>query len=202
MKKKIIVSLMTLAIATLASIASAQVTSGQPAPNFTLTDSNGTAHALSSFKGKFVVLEWLNHSCPFVIKHYDSGNMQALQKEFTAKNVIWLSINSSAEGKQGHTKGKEANELTTKKGAAPSAVLLDADGKVGKLYGAQTTPHMYIINPEGVLIYQGAIDSTPSADPADIADSKNYVREALNAALSGQPITESSTKSYGCSVKY
>ena len=202
MNKRIIGLLAALTVIGFSATAQADVVSGQPAPDFTLTDSNGTAHSLSSFKGKFVVLEWLNHGCPFVVKHYDSGNMQALQKEFTAKDVVWLSVNSSAEGNEGHTKGDEANDITAKKGAAPTAVLLDADGKVGKLYGAKTTPHMYIINPEGVLIYQGAIDNKASMDEADIPESKNYVREALTAAIDGKEVPEAATKSYGCSVKY
>jgi len=202
MKNKILSVLAALVVISFSSVANAQVTSGQPAPDFTLTDSNSTAHSLSGFKGKFVVLEWLNHSCPFVVKHYGSGNMQTLQKEFTAKDVVWLSINSSATGKEGSVTPQEANALTTEQGAAPTAVLLDGDGKVGKMYGAKTTPHMYVINPEGVLIYQGAIDDKASTDPADIAGSKNYVREALGAAMAGQPVVEASTKSYGCSVKY
>jgi peroxiredoxin len=200
--KRIIVSLAALAVCLMGTIAQAQVVSGQLAPDFTLTDSNGQAHSLAGFKGKYVVLEWVNHSCPFVVKHYGSGNMQSLQKEFTAKDVVWLSINSSAAGKEGAVNGQEANALTKEKGAAPTAVLLDSDGKAGKLYGAKTTPHMFVINPEGILIYQGAIDDKASADPADIAGAKNYVREALTAAMAGQPVAESSTKSYGCSVKY
>lgn len=184
------------------SQANASVTTGDAAPNFTLTDSNGTAHSLSDFKGKHVVLEWINHDCPFVKKHYKSDNMQSLQKEFTEKGVAWLSIASSAPGKQGHYDGAAWNLMTKDKGAQPTAVLLDADGTVGKLYGAQTTPHMYVIDPDGTLIYQGAIDDNPSADPADIAGSENYVRSALDSALAGEPVESGSTKAYGCSVKY
>ena len=183
-------------------ISEAGVNVGETAPDFTLTDTSGKAHALSDFKGKFVVLEWLNHDCPFVHKHYDSGNMQALQKEYTAKDVVWLSINSSAEGKEGYYPADKANELTKEKGASPTAVFLDEDGKVGKLYGAKTTPHMFVISPQGLLIYQGAIDSKPSTDVADISLSTNYVKAALDEAIAGKVVSEPSTKSYGCSVKY
>lgn len=200
-KKLFVLGLFTI-VGLCAPVAGAAVNTGETAPDFTLTDTNGKTHALSDFKGKFVVLEWLNHDCPFVQKHYDSGNMQGLQKEFTAKDVVWLSINSSAEGKEGNYPADKANELTKEKNAAPSAVLLDSDGKVGKLYGAKTTPHMFVISPQGLLIYQGAIDDKPSADPADIASSKNYVKTALDEAMAGQAVSESTTKSYGCSVKY
>lgn len=180
----------------------AAVNTGETAPDFTLTDTNGQSHSLSDFKGKFVVLEWLNHDCPFVKKHYDSGNMQGLQKEYVAKDVIWLSINSSAAGKEGNYSPEESNELTKEKDAASTAVLLDPDGQVGKLYGAKTTPHMFVVSPQGLLIYQGAIDDRPSADPADIPTSVNYVKAALDEALSGKAVSVSTTKSYGCSVKY
>lgn len=172
------------------------------APNFTLVDTNGESHSLSDFKGKYVVLEWVNYDCPFVKKHYSEGNMQGLQKTLTAEGVIWLSINSSAKGKQGAFSASEVNKLIQEKGAMPTAYLLDTDGKVGKLYGAKTTPHMFIINPEGALIYQGAIDSIPSFDVADIAKADNYVLKAISEAKSGQPILNSSTQPYGCSVKY
>lgn len=183
-------------------IAAAEVATGSAAPDFSLADTKGQQVSLSQFKGKFVVLEWINHGCPFVRKHYDSGNMQALQGEYTAKGAVWLSINSSAPGKEGHSSPIQADELTAQNNAVPSAVLLDADGKVGRLYGAQTTPHMFIIDPNGLLIYQGAIDDKPSADPADIAQSKNYVRAALDEAMAGKAVSHASTKSYGCSVKY
>lgn len=185
-----------------AATAQAEVTTGQSAPDFSLTDSNGQTHSLSQYKGKYVVLEWLNHDCPFVVKHYGSGNMQALQKEYTAKDVTWLSINSSAPGKEGNKPPAQTNQLTQDKGAAPTAVLLDENGAVGKTYGAKTTPHMFIIDPAGVLIYQGAIDSKASFDQADIASAKNYVKAALDEAMAGQPVSDASTKSYGCSVKY
>lgn len=202
MIQKFFISVLVLGVVCFSSAVRAEVVTGEPAPDFTLTDTNGQSHALSAFKGKFVVLEWLNHDCPFVKKHYDGGNMQSLQKEYTAKDVVWLSINSSAEGKEGNYPADKTNALTAEKGAAPTAVLLDGDGTVGKLYGAKTTPHMYVVNPEGVLIYQGAIDSKASADAEDIPTSTNYVKAALDEAMAGKPVSEGSTKSYGCSVKY
>jgi peroxiredoxin len=176
--------------------------SGQPAPDFSLQDINGKPVSLAKLRDKVVVLEWINHGCPFVKKHYDSGNMQALQKEFTAKGVQWLSICSSAEGKQGHMKAVEWRKVAKEKGGAATAILLDDWGKVGTLYGAKTTPHMFIIDPKGILIYQGAIDDTPSADPADVKGAVNYVRSALDEALAGKPVSTSTTKPYGCGVKY
>lgn len=178
------------------------VESGQPAPDFSLQDINGKPVSLAKLRDKVVVLEWINHGCPFVKKHYDSGNMQALQKEFTAKGVQWLSICSSAEGKQGHMKAVEWRKVAKEKGGAATAILLDDWGKVGTLYGAKTTPHMFIIDPKGILIYQGAIDDTPSADPADVKGAVNYVRSALDEALAGKPVSTSTTKPYGCGVKY
>ena len=163
----------------------------QAAPNFTLTDSNGQKHSLSDYKGKFVVLEWFNPDCPFVKKHYNSGNMPRLQKEYTAKGVIWLSIDSSAPGKQGSYTPQGFNKFIADKGAAPTAFLLDTDGKVGHLYGAQTTPDMYVINPQGILIYQGAIDDTPGTDLEDVKTAKNYVRAALDEAMNGKPVAVS-----------
>lgn len=180
----------------------AAVENGQPAPDFSLTDVDGNTRMLSEFSGKYVVLEWLNHDCPFVKKHYDQGHMQALQAEYAEKDVVWLSINSSAEGKQGHNTPEQWKALQAEKKSAAMATLLDPEGEVGKLYGAQTTPHMYIINPEGVLIYQGAIDSIKSTNPSDIDLSENYVRSALGSALAGEPIQTPSSKAYGCSVKY
>lgn len=175
---------------------------GEPAPEFTLTDIQGQPHSLSDFHGKHVVLEWINHECPFVVKHYESGNMQSLQTFAAENDTVWLSINSSAPGLQGNYPAEEWLELTESKNAKPAAVLLDEDGSVGRMYGAQTTPHMYVINPDGILIYQGAIDSIPSTDIEDIAEAENYVKRALNASYSGEPITTSSAKAYGCSVKY
>ncbi len=180
----------------------AEVSTGDAAPDFTLSDVDGKTQSLSAYKGNYVVLEWFNFDCPFVKKHYDGGNMQTLQKEASAKGVVWLSINSSASGKEGNYSAADTKKMVAERGASPSAVMLDSDGAVGKLYGAKTTPHMYIINPEGDLIYQGAIDSKASADAADIASSKNYVRAALDEAMAGEPVTDATTKSYGCSVKY
>ncbi len=175
---------------------------GEKAPDFTLTDSKGKTHKLSDFAGKYVVLEWINFDCPFVVKHYKSENMQKLQKEYKDKGVIWLSICSSAEGKQGHFDNDEINKRIKDYKAQMTAYLIDEDGTVGKLYDAKVTPHMYIINPEGKLIYQGAIDSIKSTDTEDVKKAKNYVRLALDAALIGKTIETKTTVPYGCSVKY
>lgn len=174
----------------------------QPAPGFTLTDVDGNKHSLSDFTGKYVVLEWVNYDCPFVMKHYDSGNMPALQKEYTGKDVVWLSICSSAPGKQGHFETAALKERMKKENASPTAYLIDEDGTVGKMYEAKTTPHMYIINPEGVLLYAGGIDNIPSTNKDDIAKATNYVREGLDAELDGKAIATKFSKPYGCSVKY
>ena len=175
---------------------------GEAAPEFTLTDSKGTSHKLSDFRGKLVVLEWLNHECPFVKKHFSGGDMQKLQKEYTAKGVVWLSIISSAPGKQGHRTGPQADVDTKDKNAAPTAVLLDPAGEVGQKYEAKTTPHMFVIDKEGKIIYAGAIDSIKSTNSADVAQAENHVRQALDAALAGKPVPTSKTAPYGCSVKY
>ena len=198
--KTIIKSTLALLVATGTAFAAPQV--GQPAPEFTLTDSNGQPHKLSDFRGKFVVLEWLNHGCPFVVKHYASGNMQKLQKEYAGKDVVWLSIVSSAPGKQGHMTPEETNKAKQEKGSAATAILLDEDGTVGRLYNAKVTPELFIVNPEGVLIYAGAIDDKKSTDTADVAGAKNYVKQALDEALAGKPVSEPTTTAYGCSVKY
>ena len=174
----------------------------QPAPNFTLLDNNGKKYSLSDFKGKYVVLEWVNFDCPFVRKHYNSGNMQSLQRTYTEKGVVWLSICSSAPGKQGYFEGEQLNERIKKVKASPTAYLVDADGTVGKTYEAKTTPHMYVINPEGVLIYAGGIDNIPSTDIDDIGKATNYVQNVMDAALAGKTVPVKATRSYGCSVKY
>jgi peroxiredoxin len=175
---------------------------GKAAPDFALSDSNGKKHSLSDLKGKFVVLEWFNPGCPFVKKHYSSNNMQELQKKYTEKGVVWLTISSSAEGKQGHLTPELANQEIKEKKANMTALLLDHDGKVGQAYGAKTTPHMFVIDPKGTLIYGGAIDDNDSADPEVIKTSKNYVAAALDEAMSGKPVQVASTDSYGCSIKY
>jgi len=198
--KHILKSTLVLLIAAGTVFAAPQV--GQPAPEFTLKDSNGQSHNLSDFKGKFVVLEWLNHGCPFVQKHYNGGNMQGLQKEYTGKDVVWLSIVSSAPGKQGHMSPEETNKTKAEKNSAATAVLIDEEGTVGKLYDAKVTPELFVINPEGTLIYAGAIDDKKSVDAADVAGAKNYVKQALDEALAGNPVSEPTTEAYGCSVKY
>jgi len=180
----------------------AQVEPGEPAPDFSLKDSKDNSQKLSAYLGKFVVLEWLNPECPFVKKHYSGGNMQKLQKEYTSKGVIWLSIISSAPGQQGHCTGPQAEANRKDMNASPTAVLLDPSGDVGQKYGAKTTPHMFIINPDGKVIYAGAIDSINSPKSADCDKATNYVRETLDAALAGKPVPTSQTKSYGCNVKY
>jgi peroxiredoxin len=175
---------------------------GKAAPAFSLKDVDGKSRSLAEFKGKTVVLEWINHGCPFVKKHYESGNMQGLQKELAAQGVVWLSICSSAKGKQGDLTAAEWKAANAEKGAAPTAVLLDPKGEVGKLYGAKTTPHMYVVDAAGNLAYKGAIDDKPTADKADVAGAKNYVRQAVTELLAGKAVSEPSTTSYGCSVKY
>ncbi len=180
----------------------AQVENGKAAPNFTLKDSNANDVSLSQFQGKYVVLEWLNYDCPFVKKHYSSGNMQSLQRTYTGKGVIWLSIISSAPEQQGYYEAADVNQLNTERKASPTAILLDPAGMAGKLYGAQTTPHMFVIDPAGILVYQGAIDDIRSTNPDDIAKARNYVSAALDEAMAGKPVSTPSAKSYGCSVKY
>lgn len=174
---------------------------GQVAPAFTLTDSKGQSHSLADFAGKTVVLEWTNHECPFVVKHY-SGNMQALQKQFGTDDVVWLTVISSAPGKQGHVSGAKADELTSSRNAMPDAVLFDETGVTGKAYDAKTTPHMYVIDKKGVLQYMGGIDSIPSAKVDDIAKATPYFSDALTAVLAGNPANPAVTKPYGCSIKY
>jgi peroxiredoxin len=175
---------------------------GNPAPNFTLPDTNGKKVSLANFKGKYVVLEWYNPDCPFVGKHYRSGNMQELQKEFTSQGVVWISIDSSAPGAQGNYPPEKLNQISAHDGASRTALLLDPEGKIGRLYGAKTTPDMYIINPGGILVYKGAIDNKRSTDPADVKTATNYVKSALQDAMTGKPVTPAVTQPYGCSVKY
>ena len=178
------------------------VNPGQPAPDFTLSDLSGKPVKLSDLKGKFVVLEWVNPECPYVQKHYDSANMQTLQKEFGARQVAWLAINSTREG---HAEFKSPQQMAgwmKQKGGAPAATLLDRDSKVGRLYGAVTTPHMYVIDPKGTLVYVGAIDDKRSTNPADVKTAKNYVRVALGESMAGKAVSTASTSPYGCTVKY
>ena len=202
MKKPFVLAALSLAlIAGTTSTVQADALVGQPAPNFTAIDSNGKRHSLADFKGKHVVLEWTNYDCPFVAKQYNTGAMQNLQKTATQKGVVWLSVNSSAAGKQGNFEPAKFNELAKEKKAAPSAILLDSDGTVGKLYGAKTTPHMYLISPEGKLVYNGAIDDKPTTDTGATPE-KNYVQLALSEAMAGKPVSVATTKPYGCSVKY
>jgi peroxiredoxin len=178
------------------------VTVGDQAPDFTGIDSHGHSRKLSDYRGKFVVLEWHNSGCPFTQKHYDSGNMQRLQKEWTEKGVVWLTVISSSPGEQGYVTADQENEYMQKMHAAPTAALLDAKGDIGHLYGAKTTPHMFVIDPQGRLIYNGAIDNKATTDASDINGAKNYVSEALQQAKAGQPVAVATTRPYGCSVKY
>ena len=180
----------------------AALDSGQPAPEFTLTDSNGSEHSLSDFRGKYVVLEWTNHSCPFVVKHYKEGHMQAQQKAMTDKGVAWLQIVSSAEGKSGYITEAEAKLIRARSQIHSTAMLLDTSGEVGRAYDARVTPHMYLIDPEGLLIYQGAIDSIRSTRASDIEKANNYLLAAYESAVSGETIENAKTTPYGCGIKY
>lgn len=182
--------------------AEASVQTGTPAPTFVAKDSNGKQHALSDLKGKTVILEWTNHECPYTVKHYASGNMQDLQKSAVESGAVWLSVVSSKPGSQGHVDGSAANKLTADRKAHPTAVLLDPKGELGRLYGASTTPHMFVIDKNGMLVYMGAIDDRPSASQSTIKGARNYVREALDALAAGKPVALSSTRPYGCTVKY
>ena len=175
---------------------------GQPAPEFAGVDTSDQAHSLSAYRGKVVVLEWTNHDCPYVRKHYGAGNMQALQRTAQAGGVVWLSIISSAPGKQGHVTPTEADRLTAQRDAAPRAVILDSTGAIGRTYGAKTTPHMFIVDQDGTLVYMGGIDSIPTANPADIPRARPFVQVALDQLLRGEPVGEPVTRPYGCSVKY
>lgn len=206
MKKEITISFgIFLWLAVWTYVANAQMEEavvGKPAPDFKLMDTNGKGHALSELKGKVVVLEWNNPDCPFVKKHYSAGNMQELQKAYTGKGVVWFMINSSAPGKQGNYPPEKLNEIAQANEAHPTALLMDPDGSVGRKYGAKTTPHMFVIDQVGTLVYNGAIDDKPSTNSGDIAGAKNYVKEALDETLSGEPISTPSSPPYGCSVKY
>jgi len=175
---------------------------GEAAPDFTLIDTNGDEVALSEMRGKTVVLEWTNHECPFVVKHYGSGNMQGLQTEAATDEIVWVTVISSAKGKQGYVDAAQANQLTNDRNAAPKHILLDPTGDLGRLYDARTTPHMFVIGAEGELAYMGGIDDKPTADKADIEGANNYVRAALSEVKAGSPVSIPTSRPYGCSVKY
>jgi thioredoxin-related protein len=198
MKKLLIILISLLPIFSL----NARVETGSAAPEFTLADTTGSEHSLSDFKGSYVVLEWTNHQCPFVKKYYDEGHMQALQEKMTGKGVVWLQVLSSASGKQGYLTAEDAEALRAKNGHQSTAMLLDPTGEVGKRFDARTTPHMYLIDPEGTLIYQGAIDSIRSTRTGDIAQATNYVENAYQAHQNGNPVDQPTTTPYGCGVKY
>src|SRR3954449_4310472 len=201
MKTKLFLTLLSsIAATTLFATESPKV--GSAAPDFSLPDAQGKTHSLAEAKGKYVVLEWFNPECPFVKKHYGSGNMQKLQEEFTSKGVVWLSVDSSAPGKEGHLTAEQANAKMSDWKTKQTALVLDPDGKAGQSYGAKNTPHMFVINPEGKIVYEGAIDSKPSPNPADIANSTNYVKVALEESMGGKTVSTANTKPYGCSVKY
>jgi hypothetical protein len=175
---------------------------GKMAPDFKASDSNGQIHELSNYRGKFVVLEWHNNECPYTQKHYESGNMQRLQRDWTGRGVIWFTVISSAPSQPGFVTAKQENDYLRKMNASPTAALLDPGGGVGQLYAAKTTPHMFVVNPSGVLIYEGAIDSKATTEQSDIATATNYVSQALEEALAGNPVTKPTSRPYGCSVKY
>ncbi len=203
MKTGIFVSSLAISVVLASSAVLAEnVKIGEKAPDFSLMDSEGKTRKLSEYLGKIVVLEWTNPECPFVKKHYDSHNIPKQQQEAKSKGVIWLSINSSAKGKQGYLKQAEVKAVQAKWKAAPTAYLFDREGKVGHLYGAQTTPHLYVVDQKGVLRYNGAIDSIASTDSSDIAKATPYVSVTLNELLNGKPVTTSLSQPYGCNIKY
>jgi peroxiredoxin len=202
MKTKSILTVLASLLVTSLFAADTPPKVGTEAPDFSLKDSKGKTHSLSQYKGKYVVLEWFNPQCPFVVKHYGSGNMQKLQEEYTAKGVVWLSIDSSAPGLEGSLTPEEAEKKITEWKTHQTALLLDPEGTVGHAYGAKNTPDMVVINPEGKVVYVGAIDSKASTHAEDIPNSTNYVKVALDESLSGKPVSTTTTKPYGCSVKY
>jgi peroxiredoxin len=201
MKKSALTAVLVSLIATsLLALDSPPV--GSKAPDFSTADSKGKTQSLAEYKGKFVVLEWFNPECPFVKKHYGSGNMQKLQQEYTGKGVVWLTIDSSAPGTDGNISAEQAENIVSGWKGHQTAMLLDPDGKVGRAYGAKNTPQMFVINPDGKVVYEGAIDSKSTPNPADIPLSTNYVKQALDEALAGKPVSTANTRPYGCSVKY
>ena len=201
MKRKTILTVVTSLVAS-AVFAFDPPPVGSAAPDFSLTDGSGKTHSLSQYKGKTVVLEWFNPECPFVKKHYGSGNMQKLQEEYTSKGIVWLTIDSNAPGAEGNLSPEQAEKITTAWRTHQTALLLDPEGKVGRAYGAKNTPNMVVINPEGKIAYEGAIDSKATPNPADIPNSTNYVKAALDESLAGKPVSNPTTRPYGCSVKY
>src|SRR2546423_9107484 len=201
MKTKLLTTLLIIAAFT-ALLAADSPAVGTNAPDFSLTDSKGKTQSVSQYKGKYVVLEWFNPDCPFVKKHYGSGNMQKLQAEFTAKGIVWLTIDSNASGLEGYLTAEQANAKMADWKTKQTALVLDPEGKAGRSYAAKNTPHMFVINPEGKIVYEGAIDSKATPNPADIANSTNYVKVALEESLAGKTVSTANTKPYGCSVKY
>ena len=199
---KLFLNLTAIASSLLATSVFALATVGQPAPDLALMDVNGKAVKLSDFKGKQVVLEWTNPGCPFVVKHYDSNNMQGLQNKYDAKDTVWLSVNSTKKTHQDYMSNDKLKAHIDAKKATPDAYLVDVDGVAGKAYGAKTTPHMFVINPMGLVVYAGAIDDKPTAKKEDVVGAKNYVVAALDDLKAGKPVAMANTKPYGCSVKY
>ena len=199
---KLFLSLTAIASLLLATSVFALATVGQPAPDLALMDVNGKAVKLSDFKGKQVVLEWTNPGCPFVVKHYDSNNMQGLQNKYDAKDTVWLSVNSTTKTHQDYMSNDKLKAHIGAKKATPDAYLVDVDGVAGKAYGAKTTPHMFVISPMGLVVYAGAIDDKPTAKKEDVVGAKNYVVAALDDLKAGKPVAMANTKPYGCSVKY
>ncbi len=199
-RRSILLGSLPLVLAPAAAFASADL--GAVAPAFSATDSNGKVWSLAELKGKVVVIETTNHDCPYVGKHYRAGNMQAQQREATAKGVVWLTVAASAPGEQGYVTASQANKIVAQNKAAPAAVLLDPQSRIAHAYGATVTPHMYIVDKAGTLVYKGGIDSIPSANIDDIPKAKQYVRAALDEVLAGKPVTDPSTRPYGCSLKY
>lgn len=202
MKYTLMAAALALVVTACLPKAEAAIEIGQQAPAFTATDSNGKTHSLSDFSGKIVVLEWNNPECPYVVKHYDSKNMQSLQEKYTAQDVVWLTVNSGAEGKQGHMTPEQANAYIAQHGGKATAYLLDTNGMVGKAYGATVTPHMFIIDGNGTLIYNGGIDDNNSAKIETIEGATNYVANALDALMAGEPVEVATSQPYGCGVKY
>jgi peroxiredoxin len=201
-RRQALTALAATALAMPGRSAAASVQTGLPAPDFTVTDTKGVQRTLSAYRGRTVVLEWTNHECPYTAKHYATGNMQALQAAATGSGVVWLTVVSSRPGEQGYVEAAQADQLTASRGAKPTAVVLDPSGKLGHLYGAATTPHMFVIDGAGTLAYVGAIDDRPTANHASVAGARNYVREALDALAAGRPVAVAATRPYGCSVKY